>query len=280
MNDTIISSPNKPLPILTDVDTAKTRERKALQEICAASHAARERNLRLELLIDPQTNLWEDTTEENPTRLITSEFVTLERLLSQFPQYYNKRWLAKEKAILAVVLAHSLLQLHESEWLHRYWSKRHISFLRDRGFNFTKSARFNLERPYVSTKISRFEAPCEFEPANDSISLANHPVPSLLALGVLLLELHLNSSIDVEPTNLRSHLLELLHECGDDITMVPSYHQVICFCIYLSPLPPTRTSRSFDNAGFRDWYYHQVIEPLEDILHENFEVGQEDWDRF
>lgn len=280
MDDTISSNPNKPIPVLTNVDAANTRERKALQEICAASHAARERNLRLELLIDPQTNLWEDTTEENPTRLMTSEFVTLEKLLLQFPQYYNKRWLAKEKAILAVILAHSLLQLHESEWLHRSWNKKHISFLRDRGFNFTKPARFNLERPYVSTQISKLEVPVEFGPANDSISLANHPVPSLLALGVLLLELHLNRAIDAEPTDLRSHLLELLHECGDDMTMEASYHQVMCFCIYLSPLPPSRASRSFDDAGFRDWYYHQVIEPLEDILRENFEVGQEDWNRF
>lgn len=108
---------------------------------------------------------------------------------------------SKAKAKLAVVLAHSLLQLHESEWLCRNWGKEHILFLRNGGVTFVPSAGFGLDRPYVSTGLFPSKAPYQGPPDNETFKNTSHPIPSLMALGIVVLELHLNASIESRPAH-------------------------------------------------------------------------------
>ena len=193
--------------------------RKTLQNVCAAIEDAFVNGKALELIINDNNQVWEVPQENLSKSTIPKDpkILTLQSILSESPQYLKKRWLAKEKAILAVVLAHSLLQLHESTWLRRYWTTEHISFLIDKDFTFTKSSRFALKSPYVSTLIK------ETALTNDAMADANqlkqihHPIPTLMALGIVLLELHLNATITASngssTGDLRARALEVLDEC-------------------------------------------------------------------
>ena len=255
--------------------------RKALEDVCAAIEHAFVNDKPLELIINDKNQVWE-VPQQNLCRWnIPREpkILTLQSILSEFPQYLKKRWLAKEKAILAVILAHSLLQLHESIWLRRYWTTEHISFLIDKDFAFTKTSRFALKSPCVSTQIKQAALSNSEMADTGQLKQMNHPIPTLMALGIVLLELHLNAtitgSIGSSTGDLRSRALEVLDECYDEMT--DNYHQAICFCIFLLPASPSRASRSFDNPEFRDWYYQQVITPLETNLSDNFDIENDEW---
>ncbi|MCJ1316945.1 hypothetical protein MMC15_002266 [Xylographa vitiligo] len=255
--------------------------RKALEDVCAAIKHAFVNDKPLELIINDKNQVWEVPQQNLCKWNIPREpkILTLQSILSEFPQYLKKRWLAKEKAILAVVLAHSLLQLHESIWLRRYWTTEHISFLIDKDFAFTKTSRFALKSPCVSTQIKQAALSNSEMADTGQLKQMNHPIPTLMALGIVLLELHLNAtitgSIGSSTGDLRSRALEVLDECYDEMT--DNYHQDICFCIFLLPASPSRANRSFDNPEFRDWYYQQVITPLETNLSDNFDIENDEW---
>lgn len=104
---------------------------------------------------------------------------TLDHLLR-----HEKRKSLKERRILAVILAHSLLHLCESNWLENRWDKTHISFLP------TDLNQLKLKPPYLNTD---FQALAE---NNNSAMMSLHPSPAILALGILLLELQIWGPIE------------------------------------------------------------------------------------
>ena len=105
----------------------------------------------------------------------------------------ERRSLAKEKVVLSGVLAHRLLRLHESTWLRLYGTTEHISFLIDKNFAFTKSSRFAHKRPYVSIQIKQAALASDQMTDTDQLKQMNDPIPTLMAEGIVLLELHLNA---------------------------------------------------------------------------------------
>ena len=253
-------------------------QRTALDDICTAIRNAHVKNLHMELMIDGESKLWGATISKGARLCGAPTAVTLDSLLTAFSQYSRKRWLAKEKAILAVILSHSLLQLQGSQWLNSDWRAEHVSFLRHNSISPANARSFGLEQPYLSANIT---------PSKDSQTIVRdeptqsgsygHPMPSLLALGVLLLELHQDASIETTTMeDLQTKSLKLLMSCSDE--MERTYYDVISFCLFLSPAPPT-SERTFEDARFRDHYYQQVIIPLEDILTENFEISKNDLEK-
>ena len=112
-------------------DRLPNHQRAALDDICIAMQDAHSKNLQMELMIDKESRLWGATTPKNTALVGAPMTVTLDSLLLIFSQYSRKRWLAKEKAIFAVILSYSLLQLEGSQWLDKDWRAEHISFLRD-----------------------------------------------------------------------------------------------------------------------------------------------------
>ena len=253
----------------------------ALDNICTAIQHARTKDVHMELVIDSESKLWEATISKSTTLGRAPMVITLESLLAAFSEYSRKRWLAKEKAILAVILSHSLLQLQGSEWLSKDWRSEHISFLRDRDVSPATARSFGLEKPYLSADINHFGDPRAIIRDENAPSRSHgHPIPSLLALGVILLELHQDASIETNNTasaeDLQTKSLKVLMSCSDE--MEKAYYDVISFCLFLSPAPPT-SERTFEDAKFRDHYYQQVIVPLEDILTENFEFSKKDLEK-
>jgi len=105
----------------------------------------------------------------------------------------QRKFTLREKRILAVILAHSMLRFCESPWMGQEWSKHQLSF-----FKSSKQGDFDLERPWLSPD---FANPCATEDFDELSGI--HPNPSVLALGILLLEIELGD------------VLESFREAGD-----------------------------------------------------------------
>jgi hypothetical protein len=99
---------------------------------------------------------------------------------------------------------------------------------------------------------------------------------------VVLLELYLNRPIEPDVANqiatygsadYRGIAIDLLEEHSDDLAMTAEYNRATRFC--LSPhLNPYSGSFSFEDQGFREIFYNEVIVNLEDNFKARFEVGE------
>ncbi|KLU82101.1 hypothetical protein MAPG_01178 [Magnaporthiopsis poae ATCC 64411] len=184
-----------------------------------------------------------------------------------------------ERRRLALVLAHSIIQLHESPWLSDQWSKENICF-------FSTAAGFDLGRPYMSTALDRF--PSGSEPPNlDRF----HRNPGILRLGVLLIEIHrwsgletywepVTDLVDGKPTPntdlqvarrvLRS---QALADCFE------TYRGAIEACLQV-PWAHSGSRVSLEDRETQEGIYGHVIEPLEEeVKHGDFRPrrGQVAW---
>ncbi|KAK5065032.1 hypothetical protein LTR84_000867 [Exophiala bonariae] len=61
----------------------------------------------------------------------------------------------------------------------------------------------------------------------------------------------------------------------DDDVMAPDYHCAVHFC--LSPRPSDNMSYSFEDEGFRELYYTEVIRSLEEDAKCKLEIKDSDW---
>ena len=255
---------------------------KKLGDICRETILAQKNNAHLQITVNEKGEMFashSNLTQPRAQSTQTDPVVSLCDVMTRLKIYNHKRWLHKEKAILAVILSYSLLQLHNSSWLQQIWDSESIGFLGlGQGGNVCTSpdTRYKLRRPYTRAVVA--------QKVPESSSSQPNPVrrnAHLHALGIVLLELYLNHSIkdglDATGTvDSRSLAQDLLEEHSDDISMTAEYLRAIRFC--LSPHPnPYSGSFSFDDKGFREVFYSEVIAMLEDHLSSQFEVSDSIW---
>jgi hypothetical protein len=206
-----------------------------------------------------QQYLWQLPSQPRQLRFFESaEAVALQALLrgaNQLP--------LKEKRMLALILAYSLLQLCGSPWLNETFSKEQISFF------YQTEDEPDYERPYIST---RFEELSTVASGPDMNRL--HRNPSLLSLGILLLELHKERPIEAyrKPEDLidgtavnvntdytvADRKVKKLRDCSLD------YQEAIQACLDMPWKPTGRIS--MDDPATRNGVYDAIIRPLEDEL--------------
>lgn len=264
-----------------DHDAWYTQERRALADICHAMSTVEAESLRLELVIDEDSKLWQILVPANTRSGASTCHYTLKDLLDAASLHRKEpKWLAREKKILTVILCHSLLQLDGTQWLDRGWHADTITCAQDEELSLAKAPRFRLTRPYVSANIMTTDMSLVIKTRGLATDEPHcHPIPSLLNLGVLLLELYLNgpleSAADVERlANIQLWAMSVLGSCREDKDMEPSYYNAIQFCLW-PPWPPAGNC-SFENAKFRDEYYQKVVVPLEEALTEGFDFTKEE----
>ena len=264
-----------------DHDTGYTRQRQALADICHAMSTTETEALRFDLVIDEESRLWQITLPPNTPPTVPARFYTLKALLDAASLHRKEpKWLAREKRILSVILCHSLLHLEGTEWLNREWCVETVTFAQDQELSLTKAPRFRLNQPYVSGDIIATEVSLIINTQSLVIGEPHgHPIPSLLSLGVILLELYLNGPLesvaDVErAANMQLWAISILGSCREDKDMEPPYYNAIQFCLW-PPSPPAGIC-SFENAKFRDDYYQKVVVPLEGALTEGFDFTDEE----
>ena len=220
--------------------------------------------------------------------LVSPDFISLGNLLEkQFPfgvptKYHDAyRVSKKERLVLAVNLASSLLQLHATPWLSERWTKSDIVFLPP-DKNSTEnpvshsSRLFNADEPYVSQTFMSCHLPTADEQAEDTPAPPVHGNLNLLALGIILLELYFGQSIESkrQPEDLsngqangstdlnvaRRWLLDSYQRDMSNRYWMATNHCIHCF---FDPMPK---STDLHDEDFRESVYQKIVLPLEEEL--------------
>lgn len=192
--------------------------------------------------------MWQLRSQPRQLRIIDAKPPTsLEDILEA-----KIRLCLRDKRRLALILSHSLLQYHDSAWLCSEWGKSHISFF------YSSEDKPDLRRPYLST---RFDNPSS--EIRETKMSRFHPNSSILALGILLIEIDLERSITTtESVNLNTdwinahHVVKFMDQCSEP------YKEAIRACL---DIPWIRAGQhvSLKDSVTRDGLYTNVIHPLE-----------------
>lgn len=219
-------------------------------------------NKTLELCFDGQ-KLWKARPLKKQPMLDCEDGITLSTLF----HVSRPKLTLKERRTLAVVLAHAILHYCESPWVTDDWNKEHVTF-------FLTNNVPNLGKPYLSTHFR----PAITESPSETDNMYKHPNPALLALGILLVELHscksieeLASELEVDHGNLYTAEKQL-DRMRDNVFQ--GYTNAIQACLNidycgLDDLP------SLNNDRFRKLVIERIVVPLEDELKVGFSVTPE-----
>ncbi|KAL8658450.1 MAG: hypothetical protein Q9226_000982 [Calogaya cf. arnoldii] len=209
-----------------------------------------------------EPTLWQ--LHPQPKRATILESVPAVSLQTLLYNSHHLPLIAKRK--LAVILARSLLQLHEGLWLGKEWSKQQITFF------YATSNDIDYQRPYVTT---RFDATDQAVP---DFSLF-HRNASILALGILLIEIHTGKPIEMyrSPKDLLNGtevnantdltVADRVVKSLDDCSL--GYKDAIQACLDTSWVPVAQRV-SLDDELTRNGLYDDVVRPLEDEVQHLF----------
>ena len=194
--------------------------------------------------------------------------VSLEELLLKKPPAFTRR----NRLSLAVVLANSLLQLHSGPWLCESWSKRDIFFLE------SQDGVIHTTHPFVichfGAKRDTFSRPGVEESAVGGRS-SHAWNSSLLSLGIVILELWFNQTIESQPFrnsflgpdgkeneftsfNVAQKWQDSALEAGG-----LELHNPTRRCIYCAF---AADSQDLENEELRRAVFNDVVQPLEQLV--------------
>jgi len=232
------------------------------ESVCTMIKEAYANNKTLELCFDGQ-KLWKARPLKKQPMLDSENGITLNTLF----QDPRRKLTLKQRRTLAVVLAHAILHYCESPWITEDWNKEHVNF-------FLTNNVPDLGKPYLSTHF-RATNP---GPPSVTDNMYTHPNPALLALGILLVELHSCKSIE-----------ELESELGDGdgnwVTaerqldrmkdnVFQGYTNAIQACLNIDYFG-LDDRPSLNDDRFRKLVIEKVVVPLEDELKIGFSVTPE-----
>ncbi|KAI1877379.1 hypothetical protein JX265_003387 [Neoarthrinium moseri] len=169
-----------------------------VEDLCQMLHTVADGKWGYELCLDLHGKLlkYHRTAEESIKPAGTQ--VSLHELLSSSAAPKRRYWSEEDRRILAVTLASSYLQLHQTPWIGELWSDNDIIFTEIQG----KPDHIDVRHPFI-TKTHYTTAP---EPESQASTIYTVAQPThdprlrdninLLALAKLLLTIRLNSCID------------------------------------------------------------------------------------
>ena len=205
---------------------------------------------------DHQYHIYPLPEEEGPSST-TIETITLETLLSKMSPIRLSR---RQRYSIALKLASSHLQLHDSPWLGNQWSKKDILF-------YTQNGNIILtEHPYISKYfLSETVNPSQ----SSTYMLADH---GMSTLGIILLELCFG--IALEDHEIRRNFVSLDGQPNPGLDLVaamqwcdryandeagPEFAGAIDWCLR----NPTARTIGAREQGWREELFTQVVEPLQ-----------------
>jgi hypothetical protein len=258
---------------------ASTAIRRKIEIFCHTLLQA-DRNLCSPQILFDEGCLWHVTSKQSArrsSRTLSIEGNEVDTSLASLLRG-ERRFRPKEKRILSVILANSLLHFCESPWLSTEWSKEHISF-----FPSSKKGDLDIRRPYLSTNFQNM-IPEDEENALFRI----HPNPSVLALGILLLEIELNLPIEDErgvedhdedgkPNVNTDYFAALrLFESNKSDDIYRNHRQAVYACLNCNFYEEETMEPSLDKPEFRQAVYDNIVRPLEQELHTAYELTPDD----
>ena len=161
---------------------------------------------------------------------------------------------------LGVVLASSVLQLHESNWLNDRWTSADILFE-----NRRDQSGAVIQRPFVQSKFHARKSEEDSAPAgalDEWASLTTFCNPLLFSLGMVLCEIYHWECIEVLQGGLSksqaiSNILKELFDIAG-----AKYDLAVRRCIQ----GLDRRGMSFSDDGFKRDVYEKIVHPLEENL--------------
>lgn len=190
---------------------------------------------------------------------------TLEDILGKKASTVRQAILPRRSRLaIAVTLAHSMLQLHTSPWLHESWGKKDVYFLQDQQDNI------QAEQPFLVRQIGMNDS----QPVATSKTTSRGCSTSLLSLGILILELWFNERIEAQPfykqyqdqegndneytafNAAQKWQEQAMEEAGRDLDNATRR------CIYCAFGP---ASRDLEDEELRRAVYSEVVQPLEKL---------------
>lgn len=130
--------------------------------------------------------------DRKPSSAEIQDSITVAELLNQQPPWGSQDIKRPQRLEIALVMAKVVLQLHSCPWLKDDWTKEDIYFFRDR------QGKIYLDSMALTSKFYPVKLSTSLEPLASAMS---HPSrkrtkSSLLSLGVLILEMWFNKSIE------------------------------------------------------------------------------------
>lgn len=234
------------------------------EALCEMFRKARERNAKLQLVFE-DGKLSQAKSKSMCLQIRDQQDVPLASLLGN----QNQVWTLQDKWVLAVILAHAALHCPAGSWLRADWSKEHVSFFR-RGA--TQQA--DLSHPFLTLDFDN-------QPAGVSLDGSDalfEPQPTLLSLGILLLEVIKGTAIEThhspedlidgrpnEYTNLTT-ALRLLEKSNGDLFV--GYRKAVKACLEWDT-----ANGELQHEEFARRMYEVIVEPLERELEHGFEIS-------
>lgn len=178
----------------------------------------------------------------------------------------NPKFSQKDRFKLAVILASSVLQLHETPWLEEKWRADSIFFV-------DRSGMPCYDQPFVSQYFGQLNAPTAAEiPTHFSCIIGNQ---TLYALGVALIELWYRKPIEElwvaadGPQNTGNNLLDLMTEFKTAERLSDAlyseagakYSDAVRRCIRCEF---DKRARSLEDAQFQKAVYQMVVAQLQE----------------
>jgi len=239
------------------------------QSLCDLLQRARASKSRLQLLYKDNT-LWQQRSKFPRLEIRDHLDASLESLLEDARCW--ERYHLRDRSVLAVILAHAAMHCSEGPWLQAKLNKEHISFFR-RG----NAQHPDVSRPFLTMEFTQQQMIMAEE---DDLS-AIHSNPTLLSLGVLLLEITngtliekhwnpedlTNGTAQNDSTNLTAALRLLDNSDGK---VVLPLQRAVRACLEWDKMNGGR-----EHEDFAERMYELIVEPLEDVLRHGFELTPE-----
>lgn len=252
------------------------------KDICGLIENTSKRKVSLHMILDGERKLWHTlpTLARKAPALDLCDSISMRSIIKnlqeerlQGSEFRGSSILSlKQRRVIAVILAHSLLQFCGSAWLREDWDKGSISFVR-----YAEGDRIVLSTGLRTRDIAPdLDAPYRF-----------HQYPGVLALAILLLEIELKKTSETakgeqddlvtEDGELDPNAnLEIAAKMFNDIqdNVLPDFKSAIEACLSfhyhkedteIDDLIYHR-DKLYDDIGLRRKIYAEIVAPLEQEL--------------
>ncbi|RPB29196.1 hypothetical protein L211DRAFT_817538 [Terfezia boudieri ATCC MYA-4762] len=232
--------------------------------LCSAIHQAPEIHTCLGLLVGDgkmKHRVWipRHAAPKSTPGIKPAQKVSLGEMLSTWPKPSQK-----ERLKLSVILASSVLQLHETEWLKERWTKQDIFFIREPLGTGTRQ-NVNLNHPVVHQAFITPAPPAPQHPAEFLLVRCNK---SLVCLGIVLIELcYWKDLHSLQNGNAGNRVADASAEYSIAARMIDhlyneagfNYGESVRRCITGLDLRETQ----LECDEFKKEAYHKIVHPLE-----------------
>ncbi|PHH80893.1 hypothetical protein CDD80_5813 [Ophiocordyceps camponoti-rufipedis] len=260
----------------------------AVKELCRQMKMMREKVLyRLELKVEGG-RLFRLPSQRSSFRVDKKQPpVSLQHLLRENPSSLTER----TKRILAVLLSYAVYHLRDTSWLKPDLDSSHILFFRKPSTEWPLIPYLQAQLKVVAPELKSQAAVSTPDSSWDGLDPDEfqHPLPELVTLSTILMELHFAKPFDVLARDRRIEVpggtspkwfldvATVFEEYKSEIPRITQIYHVIERCLDPEIWRDCR-GNTLDNKALRTTMYKQIVWPFEDELCKAFDISMQEVD--